>query len=117
VSDIEKITAHKCQNCGNIQYEDHLLCLRCKSNAFDLIEARGECTLLTYTILNAPPKEFRDQNSYALGVVQFQNGIKVFGQITDKEKLRIGIKLEPIYQKICDDLDGREVYGYVFKPV
>ncbi|TFG05440.1 MAG: hypothetical protein EU539_09290 [Promethearchaeota archaeon] len=117
MSETQKITANKCQNCGYIQHEDHLLCLRCKNDTFDIIEARGDCVLLTYTILNAPPLEFRDQKSYALGVVQFQNGIKTFGQITVKEKLYIGMKLEPKYKKICNDLNGREVYGHVFKPI
>jgi len=113
----EKLIAKKCQKCGFIQQEDHVRCLKCKNDAFDMIEAKGGCTLLTYTILNAPPLEFIDKQSYALGVVQFENGIKALGQIEGNEDLKIGMKLVPIYKKICNSLDGKEIYGFVFKSI
>ena len=107
----------KCKNCGFLQHESHLRCLNCKYTEFSIIEASGTCKLLTYTILKAPPAEFRDQDSYALGVVEFKNGVKALGQITIKENLEIGIELKPVYTKICDNLDGREVYSYIFAPI
>ena len=72
---------------------------------------------MTFTILNAPPAEFRDKKSYALGIVEFANGIKALGQITSKENLKIGMKLKSIYKKICENLDGNEVYAHIFEPV
>ncbi len=115
MSSKEKLVAKKCKKCGFIQHEDHIRCLKCKNNDFDIIEAHGECTLITYTILNAPPKEFRDKQSYALGVVQFENGIKALGQIDSKKELKIGMKLTPVYEKICNNLDGNEINGFVFR--
>ncbi len=112
----EKIEWNKCNNCGFLQHKSHLRCLNCKHTEFSLIEASETCKLLTYTILKAPPAEFRDQNSYALGVVEFKNGIKALGQIITKENLKTGMKLKPIYTKICDNLDGKKVYTYVFEP-
>jgi len=94
-----------------------LRCINCKNEKFTLIDASGECKLLTYTILKAPPAEFREKSSYALGVVEFGNGIKALGQISTQENLKIGMRLKPVYQKICDNLDGREVYAYVFEPL
>ena len=113
----EKLIAIQCKNCGFLQQEDHRRCLKCKNSTFNEVEARGKCTLLTYTILNAPPMEFLDKESLVLGVVEFENGIKVFGQIESKENLKIGMKLVPIYKKICNNLNGNEVYGFIFKPV
>ena len=92
-------------------------CLKCRNNTFDTIEAEGECKLLTYTVLNAPPMEFRDKKSIALGVVEFENGIKALGQVTPIEDLSIGMKLKPEYRKICNNLDGKEVYSYIFTPI
>ena len=111
----EKLIAKKCQKCGFIQHHDHVRCLKCKSNTFDLIKAQGGCQLLTYTILKAPPMEFRDKQSYVLGVVQFENGIKALGQIESNEDLKLGMKLMPVYKKICNNLDGKEINGFVFK--
>ena len=66
--------------------------------------------------MTAPPAEFRDQESYALGLVEFENGIKAIGQITSQNNLTTGMKLKPVYKKICNNLDGKEVYTYVFEP-
>lgn len=113
----EKISWKKCKNCGFLQYKTHLRCLNCKKEDFDTIEATGSCKLLTYTILKAPPAEFRDKSSYALGVVEFENGIKGLGQITTQENLKTGMRLKPVYKKICENLDGKEIYAYVFEPI
>ena len=117
MKDGEKIEWKKCNICGLLQYEDHLRCLKCKNNDFERIEASGTCKLLTFTILKAPPAEFRDKQSYALGIVEFENGIRVLGQITTQENLKIGIELKPVYKKICNNLDGNEVHAHVFKPI
>lgn len=113
----EKIEWKKCKKCGFLQHQTHLRCLKCKGDKFESIASSGTCKLLTYTILKAPPMEFRDRNSYTLGVVEFENGVKALGQLTTKENLSIGMLFEPIYQKICDNLDGKEVNGFVFKPL
>ena len=113
----DQIEWNKCANCGFLQHKSHMRCLKCKNDQFEIIKASGECKLLTFTILYAPPAEFRDKKSYALGVVEFANGIKALGQITSKENLKIGMKLKSIYKKICENLDGNEVYAHIFEPV
>lgn len=100
----EKIEWKKCTVCELLQHKSHLRCLSCKSEQFTLIEAWGECKLISFTILNAPPAEFRDRQSYALGIVEFENGIKALGQLTKEENLKIGMSLKPVYTKICDNL-------------
>lgn len=117
MSEIERIEGKKCKNCGFLQSKDHIRCIKCKNNSFDKLEAKGNCTLLTYTILNATPMEFGDKNSLILGVVEFENGIKAFGQITSRENLRIGMKLSPVYDTICKNFHGNELKGYLFKPI
>jgi uncharacterized OB-fold protein len=113
---IEKIVWIKCKKCGKIQYPEHVRCLKCKNREFEEIEASGEAKLLTYTILKAPPKEYRDKPSYALGIVEFSNGIRVLGQIISEQNLKTGMKLTPKFQKICENLDGKEISGYVWNP-
>ena len=113
----EKITWNKCRKCGFLQHQTHLRCLKCKGDKFESVMASGTCKLLTHTILNAPPMEFREQESYALGVVEFENGIKALGQLTTKENLKTDIILQTIFKKICNDLNGTEEYSYMFKPL
>ena len=113
----EKIEWKKCIKCGFLQYPTHLRCLKCKNRDFTSVEASGDCKLVSYTILNAPPAEFRDKKSLTLGIVEFENGIRALGQISLKENLEIGMKLKPVYKKICENLDGNEVYAHIFEPI
>ena len=112
----------KCKKCGLLQYKDHLRCLNCKHDQFDMIEASGDCILLTYTILKAPPLEFRDQQSYALGIVEFSNGIRAIGQLTSQENLKLGMKLKLYLKKVnnyphMSDNGNHDLQSNVFKPI
>jgi hypothetical protein len=107
----------RCKKCGFIQHQAHLRCLNCKNESFEDIKTKGTCKLISYTILHAPPKEFRDRKSYPLGIVEFNNGVRALGQLTEEKNLKIGMELKPIYKKICNNLDGNEVYAYVFEPI
>ncbi|MFX0028812.1 MAG: Zn-ribbon domain-containing OB-fold protein [Candidatus Hermodarchaeota archaeon] len=111
-----KSTTIQCKKCGYLQHKSHLRCLKCKYNKFEIIYPSGKCKLLTFTILTATPAEFRKTPSYALGVVEYENGVKTLGQLTTLENLKTGMELKPIYSKICDNLDGKEIYDYVFSP-
>jgi uncharacterized OB-fold protein len=113
----EEITWKKCQKCEFLQHSSHLRCVNCRHEKFDSVTAIGNAKLLTYTILKAPPAEFRDKISYALGVVEFENGVKGLGQITTQENLKTGMILKPIYRKVCNNLDGEEVFAFMFRPV
>lgn len=112
-----KITWKKCEKCGFLQFISHIRCLNCKFDKFEPVEASGECKLISFTILTAPPAEFQSKTSYALGIVQFDNGIKALGQITTQKNLKAGMRLKPVYAKICENLNGKETYGYVFEPI
>lgn len=111
------ITWKKCNKCGKFQHPDHLRCLQCKSTTFEFVDASGDCTLLTYTILKAPPAEFRAKKAYALGVVEFSNGIRALGQLTTMDNLKVGMKLKPKYEKLTDNLDGQEIFAITYEPL
>ncbi len=113
----EKIIWNKCKKCGKIQHPSHLRCIACKHDVFEEIESTGEATLLTYTILKAVPAEFQEQKVYAIGVFEFENGIRAMGQITTKEGLKTGMKCKPIYSLLTKNLDGNEISGFKFEPI
>jgi uncharacterized OB-fold protein len=93
----EKILRKICKNCGLMQHTSHIRCLNCKHRDFNLIEAEEKCKLVSYTILKAPPMEFAHQESYILGLVEFENGIKAMGQISEEKKLVTGMLLKPVF--------------------
>jgi len=107
----------KCKKCGKLQHPDHLRCILCKNTTFERIKSSGDCKLLTYTILTAPPSEYREKKSYAIGVVEFSNGLKALGQITTSENLKIGMMLKPIVKKLTDNLDGIMISDLKYEPL
>ncbi|MEJ2293960.1 MAG: OB-fold domain-containing protein [Candidatus Lokiarchaeota archaeon] len=111
----ERIKAKKCDNCGLIQHYSHLRCLNCRNERFEEIEASGECRLVTFTILTAVPQEFLEKKPYALGIVEFENGVRALGQINNKENLRSGMKLKTLLKQI--NIDGKQVDSYIFEPI
>jgi hypothetical protein len=116
VNNDEKIEWEKCQKCGFLQHSSHIRCLKCKHEKFDSIKAIGNAKLLSYTILKAPPAEFRDKPHYALGILEFENQIKVLGQLATEDQLKVGMVMKPTFRKICNSLDGEEVFDYAFEP-
>ena len=113
----EKIEWKKCQNCDFLQHSSHNRCINCKHENFTSIRAIGNAKLLSYTILKAPPAEFREKSEYVLGILEFENGIKILGQIDYEDQLKSGMMMRPVYRKITDNLNGNEVFGYAFEPV
>lgn len=107
----------KCYQCGFLQHNSHLRCLKCKNKTFEIVNSKGTCKLISYTVLKAPPAEFREKSSYALGIVEFKNGVKALGQITTQHNLKTGMELKAVYKKLADNLDGKEVYAYMFEPI
>ncbi len=81
---------------------------------FEEISLGDECVLLTFTKLHALP-EGVERLSLVLGIVEFVNGARAVGQITD-ESVTVGMKLRPIWG-FLRKTDGKEVYGFKFKPI
>ena len=113
----EKLVGRICKECGHLIHHSNVSCPNCKNNTFNKIEAKGNCKLLKYTIVNAPPTDIRLKRSYALGVVEFENGVRAHGQITPKENLKVGMKLKPVYGRVSHDYNRLDVYEYSYKHV
>jgi len=94
-----RIYATKCNECGQVEFPPRAHCIRCLSTNFEWKELLGDCTLITYTKVDAAPSVFRDQAPYTLGLAEFSEGPKVFAwidkSITEAE-VAIGMKLKLI---------------------
>ena len=94
-----RIYATKCNECGQVEFPPRAHCVRCLSTNFEWKELLGDCTLITYTKVDAAPSVFRDQAPYTLGLAEFSEGPKVFAwidkSITEAE-VAIGMKLKLI---------------------
>ena len=91
-----KIHGTKCLECGLIQFPPRAYCLQCLSTNFEWALLSGDCTLITFTKVEAAPASFKEQAPYLLGLAEFSEGPKVFAWIDRRipeENLKPGTKL------------------------
>jgi len=55
----------------------------------------GKGKLVTYTVINVAPAQFQALAPYAVGIVEFENGLRIPGMLQDvtQQELRIGMEL------------------------
>ncbi|MFX0121580.1 MAG: Zn-ribbon domain-containing OB-fold protein [Promethearchaeota archaeon] len=102
----------KCLNCGKIHYPKHGRCLQCKKRNFKVIELPSEGSLITYTILKAPPTGI-DKSSLLLGIIDLGD-VRYTGQLeVEPDQLKIGMRLKAVRKKVRL-IDGKPVSGFVW---
>jgi uncharacterized OB-fold protein len=111
------ITAFKCKKCSRIHYPYHDRCLGCKHREFEEVKPSGNAKLLTYTAIFNLPWGF-DQRYLIIGVAEFENQVKVMGQIKvgSVDQLKVGMKVKTSWESIREQY-GEDVYGLKFEPL
>ena len=126
-SDNPRLVATKCKSCGYCFFPKNFTCgnPNCKGKDVEdiLLSKRGKLWSWT-TQYYKPPSPFIAPDPYvpfAVGLVEFPEGVKVIGIMTgcnDPDgELRIDMEVEVVAEKIFIDEDGNEVIGWKFKPV
>lgn len=110
----KRIIGVRCKSCGKAFYPRRVRCPQCEGKIFEELYLGDNCTLLTFTKLYAVPEGVK-RVPLVLGIVEFMNGAKAIGQITE-ENVRIGMKMIPVWG-LLRKIDGKEVYGFKFKPI
>ncbi len=80
----------------------------------------SEGKIHTYTIIEVPPSQFKDEAPYVVGIVELSDGTKLTCQITDladKSWLGIGKKVRLEFRRVqTDSHHGVLSYGYKAVP-
>lgn len=108
----KQLVGVKCNSCGKIAYPKRPVCLNCRGREFTEVKIGEVGTLLTYTYLYAIPEGI-EQVPLTLGIVEFENNVRVMGQIESRE-VRIGDKLQPMWGFLRKK-EGKEIYGFKFR--
>ena len=109
----ERMKGFRCEGCGWISTVKRVVCPRCGGKKFQEVYLSGECRLLTFTRLYAVSEGVKDM-PLTLGMVEFDNGARVLGQITS-EKVSVGMKLRLAWG-LLRVVDGKKIYGFKFEP-
>ncbi len=104
----------KCSNCGQIYYPQRTKCPNCKSTQLLGVEVGNVATLITYTELWTVPKGI-DQIPLMLGILEFENGARILGQLTTRD-VKVGMQFLPVWAAVRK-INGKDIFGYRFEPV
>jgi uncharacterized protein len=111
-----QILASKCKDCGQVFFPPRDRCMSCFSQNMESIKLSKTGKLYTYTVSRMPAAKYKPP--FALAWVEFPEGVRVFSQLKDWEKvdLKIGMPVKVVIDTLWTE-ETKEVYGYKFAPV
>jgi hypothetical protein len=108
----------QCKKCGQNYFPSKEICPKCfAEGVMDKIKLSSCGRLYSYSIVQIAPKRFMPP--YAVGYVDFPQGVRVLGQLTttDPAMLKLDMEVETELGRIAVDEEGNDVISYKFKPV
>jgi uncharacterized OB-fold protein len=114
----KKFMAVKCNDCKTKILPPKPMCTNCLSTNLKWIKVNDAGKLLSYTVIHVAPEQFQSMAPYCVGIVDFEDGLRLPGMICDMspEKIKIGMKLK--IDTISIDSSQWPPWGrYCFRPV
>ena len=110
------LLASKCRSCGRIFFPKKNHCFDCFSHDMEQVMLRGSSKLYTFTIVRMPAEHYAAP--YAIGWVEFPEGVRVFGQIRawERQPLKIGMEMKLVIDTLWQEKE-KQVIGYKFEPI
>jgi uncharacterized OB-fold protein len=114
-----RLEAVKNKDTGEIYFPPRVIGKNGKKFEAELYVLPDEGTIYTYTEIQVPPSQFKDEAPYVVAIIELTDGTKVTCQLTDyhKEWLAIGKKVRLEFRRVqTDDHHGVLSYGYKAVP-
>ena len=113
----------KCRNCGEVFWGERSFCENCSSDDLEDLVLSNRGNLYSYTIIeHRPAGDYKGPEPFipfGLGLVELPEGVRIITPLTvnDPAQLKIGMEMELLMEKFCEDEDGSEVMAFKFKPI
>lgn len=115
-----QLIASECPSCGEVVFPKHEMCPNCQEQRLKEIKLSRKGKIYSFsTVMIKPATHYKGPVPYAFGWVELPEGVRVETLYTgcDLEKLRIGMDVEMVIEKLHDDDEGNEVVCHKFKPI
>ncbi len=120
-----RLLGSKCLTCGAPYFPKSAVCHNpdCSEQRIEdaLFGPRGKLWsfAVQYYAPPAPVKYDEPFTPFAIGVVDLPEGLRVLGRVSidDLKKVKIGMDVELVLDRLCRDADGNEVITWKFRPV
>ncbi len=117
-NDVLHLIGSHCRKCGQNYFPAREICPKCFAEGqMEKVRFSNQGRLYSYSVVHVAPKQFSPP--YAVGYVDFSEGVRVLGQLTttDPEEIRLDMDVQTLLGKICVDEEGHEIVSYKFKPL
>ncbi len=96
----KKLMGVVCAKCKKVTVPPRSLCPHCGSNHMNWTELPSKGKLVTYTVIHVSPAQFQELSPYAVGIVEFREGVRLPGMIRNVklENLKIGMELQTDFE-------------------
>lgn len=118
-----RLKGSRCRDCGEVFLGKAPACGNCVGEKMEELILSNKGTLWSYTILRyKPPGDYKGPSDpylpFAEGLVELPEGIRVLAPLTERDfdKIKIGMPLELVVEKLYTDDDNNEVIAFFFKP-
>ena len=107
----------RCRGCGAHFFPIREACAGCLSQDLETISFSTEGILYTYSVVRQSTPDF--EVPYALGYVDFPEGVRIMGQISgiEFEDITIGMPMVLALEPFGEDEEGNPLTGYRFRPM
>jgi hypothetical protein len=115
-----RLLASRCLKCGRKYFPRRYKCISCGSEEMDTIELPRRGKVLSYTVINFPPKRYEKYAPYAVAYIELEDGTKLFAQLTDVDldNIHLGMEVEATLRRLYEyGEDGPIIYGIKFRPL
>jgi uncharacterized OB-fold protein len=96
----KKLMGVVCAKCKKVTVPPRSLCPHCGNNDMNWTELPNKGKLVTYTVIHVSPAQFQELSPYAVGIVEFTEGVRLPGMIRNVklENLKIGMELQTDFE-------------------
>jgi uncharacterized OB-fold protein len=101
-----KVMATRCTKCGTSYFPPKMDCPNCLDSEVEWFEINNTGKLLTFTTVHYGPSGFENDAPYTLGIVDFGDGLRVFGRISkdiEVSTIKTGMELKAVPVKLSDE--------------
>ncbi len=120
-----RLRGSKCAACGAPYFPKSPVCHNpdCTGSRIEDADFGPRGTLWSFAVqYYAPPPPVKYDEPFvpfAIGVVDLPEGLRVLGRISidDLKKVKIGMDVELVLDRLCGDADGNEVITWKFRPL
>jgi hypothetical protein len=119
-SDETHLIGSRCETCGEVSFPKGVICPNCQSYVLEeiLLDPKGK--LYSFTNVNHPvPEAYKGPIPYGVGLIELPEGVRIVSYLTesDPEKLRVGMDMMLVIDKLFEDDERNEIIGFKFRPV